>query len=63
MLCYIFANTFFYVTFYKNFFNEFEINVKFCVFDTFFDLKKKKCFLGHVSTFKKNGKPFFKNMS
>ena len=35
--CHIFANTFFYVTFYKNFFNEFEINVKFCVFDTFFD--------------------------
>jgi hypothetical protein len=42
--CHIFANTFFYVTFYKNFFNEFEINVKFCVFDTFFDFKKKNVF-------------------
>jgi len=45
----VFANNFF-GTFFKNFFNVFEISVKFCVFYTFFDFVKKN-FIGHISTF------------
>ncbi len=44
-----FAYNFFWCIFYI-FFNGFEISEKFCVFDIFFDLKKKKN-LGHISTF------------
>jgi hypothetical protein len=41
----------FFSAFFHNLFNGFEISVKFCVFDTFFDFIKKKNFLGHISTF------------
>jgi hypothetical protein len=41
---------FFRPFFAHNFFNGLEISVKFCIFDTFFDLKKKNL-LGHISTF------------
>jgi hypothetical protein len=46
-LRHVIANNFF-CTFLKYFFNGFEISVKFCVFDTFFERKKK---IGHISTF------------
>ncbi len=36
-------------TFFKNFFIGFEISMKFCIFDTFFDLVKK-IFFGHIGT-------------
>jgi hypothetical protein len=45
----VFANNFF-GTCFKNFFNGFEISVKFCVFRYLFNLKKKN-FLGHISSF------------
>jgi hypothetical protein len=38
----IFAKNNFFVHFLNTFFNGFEISVKFCVFDTFFDFFKKK---------------------
>ncbi len=41
----------FFGAFFNNFFNGFEINVKFCVFDTFFDFFKKQFYLGHINTF------------
>ncbi len=47
----------FFGTFLKNFFNGFEISVRFCVFDTSFDFLQRKIFLGHISTYK--GKQFF----
>jgi hypothetical protein len=37
--------------FFKNFFSEFENSMKFCVFDTFFDIFQNKFFKGHISTF------------
>ncbi len=40
----------FFGTFFKNFFNGFEINAKFCVFDTFFDFFQKMFFRSY-STF------------
>jgi hypothetical protein len=41
----------FFGAFFHNFFNGFEISVKFRVFDTYFDFFKKKFLLGHISTF------------
>jgi hypothetical protein len=45
-----FACNFFWCIFYK-FFNGFEISVKFCVFDIFFDFFQQNFFGGHISTF------------
>jgi hypothetical protein len=41
----------FFGAFFKNLFNGFEINMKFCNFDAFFDCFSKKIFKGHISTF------------
>ncbi len=40
-----------FCAFFNNFFNGFEISVKFCVFDIFFDFFKTNFFKGHISTF------------
>jgi hypothetical protein len=41
----------FFGAFFQNFFNEFKISVKFCVFCYLFYLKKKIYIFGHFSTF------------
>ena len=48
-----FAYNFFFGAFFHNFFNGFEISVKFCVFWHLFRFFKKKVFLGHISIFGK----------
>ncbi len=68
---YVFANNFF-GTFFKHFFNGFEISVKFCIFLIPFKIfsKKQKFFSSYWYFFQtlkpnaqemaqKNGKPFF----
>jgi hypothetical protein len=41
----------FFCAFFHNFFNGFEISVKFCVFCLLFRFFQKKIFLGGISTF------------
>jgi hypothetical protein len=48
----VFANNFF-CAFFKNFFDRFEISVKFCVFYTNFEFLKEKKFFALIGTFLK----------
>jgi len=40
-------------TFFKNFFNGFEMSVKFCVFDTHIEVLKENLSFDHTSNFSK----------